>query len=89
MTVTLDLKPEVEARLQAKAAAKGQDLKTYLQLTAEEWANTTENEAAPFWATATPEEWDRAFVAWVESHNDFPALPPEAFTREGLYGERG
>lgn len=44
---------------------------------------------SPFYATATPEEWERAFLEWTESHSaDAPVLPPEAFERESLYEDR-
>jgi hypothetical protein len=40
-------------------------------------------------STLTADAWDQAFVVWVESHNDLPALPPESFERASFYGERG
>jgi hypothetical protein len=42
----------------------------------------------PFYATATPEEWERAFLNWTESHStEILVLPPEAFEREAIYEE--
>lgn len=45
----------------------------------------------PFYDTATPEEWVRAFHEWVETHCglDLPLLSNEAISRESIYGERG
>ena len=44
----------------------------------------------PFYETATPQEWVRAFSEWVESHRDLnlPLLSNEAISRESIYGER-
>ncbi|HZO86989.1 MAG TPA: hypothetical protein VFB38_01520 [Chthonomonadaceae bacterium] len=40
----------------------------------------------PFYETATPEEWERAFLEWTEGHNTLtPLLPSEAFERESIY----
>jgi hypothetical protein len=45
----------------------------------------------PFHETATQEEWERAFDAWVESHRDLmaPVIPLDALRRENLYDDRG
>lgn len=45
----------------------------------------------PFYETATPQEWVKAFREWVESHRgrNFPTLSDEAISRESIYGERG
>ena len=50
-----------------------------------------EPEERPFYETATPQEWIRAFSEWVESHRDLnlPLLSDEAISRESIYGERG
>lgn len=44
-------------------------------------------EELPFYATATPEEWEREFLRWVDSHKDMnlPQLPPEAYERASFY----
>jgi hypothetical protein len=48
-------------------------------------------EERPFYETATPQEWVKAFHEWVESHRDLnlPPLSDEAISRESIYGERG
>ena len=50
-----------------------------------------EPEERPFYETATPQEWIRAFSEWVESHRDLnlSLLSDEAISRESIYGERG
>lgn len=39
-------------------------------------------------AELSPEEWDREFVRWVESHDHLPALPAASFSRESFYEDR-
>lgn len=39
-------------------------------------------------AELSPEEWDREFMRWIESHNDLPALPAASFSRESFYEDR-
>ena len=62
-------------------------------------ANGTEEELAmllpkmppeekPFYETATPEEWNKAFLDWAERHRDLPLLPTSAFSREADYEDR-
>jgi hypothetical protein len=46
---------------------------------------TPEEEALPFWATATPEERARAIIEWAQSHTEGPGLPDEALRRENMY----
>lgn len=50
---------------------------------------TPEDEAKPFWATATPEEWVADFRRWMEqiraSSDNRPPLPDEALHRESMY----
>jgi hypothetical protein len=44
----------------------------------------------PFYETATPQEWVRAFKEWAASHDsNSPCLSDEAISRESIYGERG
>jgi hypothetical protein len=44
----------------------------------------------PFYKTATPEEWAKAFREWAASHD--PTTPPlsdEAISRDSIYEGRG
>jgi hypothetical protein len=86
MTVTLDLKPEVEEKIAAEARARGMSVEDYILRVLEK--ETTNGEAS-FALTATPEEWKKAFLEWVNI--DRPAHPPlsdEAISRESIYRER-
>jgi hypothetical protein len=46
MTITIDIKPEVEAELAAQAAARGMDVKSYAASLLENAAKTTEKPEA-------------------------------------------
>ena len=76
MTVTLNLKPEVEERIVAEAKARGVSVENYI-------LNVLEKEAingeASFALTATPEEWEKAFLEWV--HAERPQHPPYQMKR--------
>jgi len=86
MTVTLDLKPEIEEKIVAEAKARGLSVENYILNVLEK---ETTNGEANFALTATPEEWKKAFLKWI--HAERPAHPPlsdEAISRENIYGER-
>lgn len=86
MTVTLELKPDVEDRVKAEANARGLSVEDYiLNVLERETPNGEEN----FARTASPEEWAKAFHEWI--HTPRPAHPPlsdEAISRESIYRER-
>lgn len=64
MTVTLDLKPEVEEHLKAEAKARGVSVEDYIQQELESKLGTSAaSEAVPY------EEWLRRFNEWVNSHD--------------------
>ncbi len=49
-----------------------------------------EFETKPFYQTATPEEWSRAWREWAASHGPgTPALSEEAVSRDSIYEGRG
>jgi len=51
---------------------------------------STDDQERPFYETATPEEWGKAFREWAESHpRNQPYLSDEAISRESIYGNRG
>ncbi|NJR61739.1 MAG: hypothetical protein HC769_24645 [Cyanobacteria bacterium CRU_2_1] len=88
MTIQVNLKPEIEARLTAQAVAKGISVEQYL----ETWIETnltSEIERSPS-QTENLEEW----VELLETFCNNPALanvPPlsdEAISRESIYRER-
>lgn len=87
MTVTLELKPEVEARIRAKAAERGLAVEEFIQSVIE--IDVNREGERPFHETATPEEWERAFLDWVNTERPrHPPLSDEAISRESIYRER-
>lgn len=83
MTVTIDLRPDVEAGLTALAAEQGVSLAQYLRRVLEEKVR------GPAAAALAPAE--RAAL-WRESVKDLPHTPPlsdEAISRESIYDSRG
>jgi hypothetical protein len=86
MTVTLDLKPEIEARLRAKAEERGLPLEKFLEAVIE--LDVGGENVKPFHETATPEEWEAALNSFIHS----PAFKNISWTvddsRESIYRER-
>jgi hypothetical protein len=84
MTVTLELKPEVEERIAAAAKASGLSLDEFIKLKLEEKYSTPDPNAIPY------EEWLQKFNSWIESHKHIqgPPLSDEAISRESIYRER-
>jgi hypothetical protein len=80
MTITLDIKPEVQAELARQAAAQGSELESYAARLLEEAVHVP--------AAANKLNQDRLENTLREmgqfSHK-IPSLPDEAFTRESLY----
>jgi len=82
MTITLQLKPEIEQRLLAQAQAQGVSLETYV-------AGVVESQVLPGpKRRPTLEEFEADLEAIAEGTDDIPVLPPEALTREAIYGDR-
>ena len=82
MPLTLQLKPEVEARLLARAARQGISVEAMVGNVIEKFiVSPIEVEAE-----ISPQEKALAFVAWARSHTlKAPPLPDEAISRESLY----
>ena len=85
MTVTLELKPEVEEQLEAQARISGLSVKNYLEKRVEEMISGSELQPAK-----TPQERLRLWDQWLSSHDyiQAPALSDEAMSRESIYRER-
>ena len=79
MTVTLKLKPEVEADLTSQARAKGLSLDHYLQVLIEQIAGSFAVQAM------TAEERLEAFEEWADSLNVPKGVSEGAFHRENWY----
>ena len=100
MTIHLDLKPEIEARLIAQAIDKGVSVEQYLQswietnLATETNSSLTELQTdAAIVATSSsePSSSERAerFLNWTKRHaSKVPPLSDESISRESIYRER-
>jgi hypothetical protein len=81
MTVTLDLKPELEAGLIAQAEASGKTLEEYL-------VSMVEGAVPAILKSLQPEQRAAAFEAWSASHRPTAPLSDYAVSREGIYEGR-
>ena len=79
MTVTLKLKPEVEAGLLAQAQASGMTLEEYLLSMVEGAVLLKAQESS------SAEERAAAFEAWSAGHRPTPLLSDYAVSREAMY----
>lgn len=97
MAFTIDLPPELEDNLVAEAARHGVAAQEYaLRLIADQLRYTPANGskgppgAILSYVDAPQDEWERAFLAWVTSHQvSAPPLSDETLRREHLYDDRG
>jgi hypothetical protein len=80
MTLSLELKPDVEARLTAQARARGVPLRAYLQSVLEDLAREGANRPA-----SSLQDLRATLDALVGMGKDLPHLPSSAFTRESIY----
>lgn len=89
MTVTIELKPEIEKRLAEKAKKNGLPIETFIEVFIEDKLEEIESKPKEkfFHETATKEEWLEEFHRWINSHKDknYPVLPDEAYSREHIY----
>ena len=81
--MTLNLNPDVEARLRALARRNGISVEAFLQHIVEE-----KSRPAPREQQLSPEEWASQFEQWANSFPDTPPIPDEALSRENLYPDR-
>lgn len=77
MTMVLNIEPELENRLKSEADRRGLSMDEYVLRLIKRSINPEDS-----YAPLSPEEWVREFEAWVDSHQDWPVLSPEAFERE-------
>jgi hypothetical protein len=82
MTVTIELTPGVQERIQEQAAALGVSLEAYLLSVIEAVAFPAPGERASL------EEFEAAMDAFSEGTETLPVLPEEALSRENIYGHR-
>jgi hypothetical protein len=87
MTVVLELKPEIEARVKALAAAQGMSVEEYIQSFLESLVSLDEESS---YDSLTLEQWAKEFEEWLDGH-DYITAPPvtdEAIGRASIYRER-
>ena len=84
--MTIELEPELAARLKRAAEEMGTDEAAYLARLVENGLKAPQGQEAPSEDALPPDEWIRRCDAWVAG-NDWPALPAEAYDRESFYGE--
>ncbi len=65
MTLTIELKPEIEAQIIERAAAQGVPVKVYLESFIEDRLST--GNGKPFYETATADEWEIALADFTNS----------------------
>ena len=86
MTVTLDLKPEIEEHITAEAKARGLTVEDYIVDVLE---RLTPNDESNFALTASAEDWKKSFLEWANAERPpHPPLSDEAISRESIYRER-
>lgn len=85
MTVTLELKPEVEELLEVQAKESGLSVKDYLEKRVEEMISAGNSRPAK-----TPQERLQFWNEWLKSHDyiQAPPLSDEALSRENIYSGR-
>ena len=87
MTITLDLKPEVEADLMAQAQAAGLSLAQFLSRELEAIAPSAPVQL-PAALTDGSDQWEKELDEWLDSFPQHPVLHEEAFKRENWYPDR-
>ena len=80
MAITLNLPPEVEARLAARARALGLQLNAYVQTLLEEQVATGDSEQ-----TMILEQFEAELDALARGSDKLPHLPAEALTRSSIF----
>jgi hypothetical protein len=84
MTVTLELKPEIESKILEQASIKNLSIENYIQQVLIEHV---EESATKSFDEQTPIERARAWKEWVNSH-DYITAPPADDSRDSIYDER-
>ncbi len=80
MTISIQLEPEVETSLLVRAQAQGMTLDAYVQ------SLIKGSVAAQVPPPMSDEEFEAALDELAEGSENLPILPPEAYTRDGIYG---
>ena len=80
MTITIDLKPEVQEELNRQAAVHGVDVGAYAASLLEEAAQLSSGSK-----TLSRSQLENALRELAQFSHKIPLLPDEAFSRESLY----
>jgi len=82
MSIQIELKPEIEAELKARAQRNGLPVGQYVQRILEQHVP-----GQPVESAMTPEERAKAFQDWVDSfpYRRSAPLSDDAISREGFY----
>ena len=80
MTITVDIRPEVQAELARQAAARGHALEAYATRLLEEAAHVPAGTSQ-----LNRDRLETTLREMAQFSHKIPALPDEAFTRESLY----
>ena len=81
MTITINIKPETEAELARQAEIHGMDVPAYAATILERATKPVE----PPSTDRSIEEFEKSLDRIAQFSDKIPALPDEAFTREGIY----
>ena len=87
MAITLDLKPEVEAGLLARAQAAGLSLAEFLSRELEAIAPAAPD-GLPALLPGGSGHWEKELDEWLDSFPQRPVLHEAAFKREDWYPDR-
>ncbi|MEN6450374.1 MAG: hypothetical protein ABFC96_07785 [Thermoguttaceae bacterium] len=80
MTIHIQLEPEVETSLLTNAHSRGMTLDAYVRAIVEDAA--AKRQPPPM----SDEEFEAGLDELAEGSESLPVLPPEAYTRESIYG---
>ncbi len=76
--MSLNVNPDIEARLIALAQSSGVSVEKFLLHVVEEKSGHFQSQRL------TPEQWAEQFEAWADSFTEAAPIPAETLTRENL-----
>lgn len=85
--MTLHLRADIAAGLEALANAQGLSVEDYLKQLVERELSLNGPEATPH-RRLSAEEWAHQFEEWADSFPEVPPIPDEALSRNNLYPDR-
>jgi hypothetical protein len=80
MTITINIKPEIEAELARQAQVRGMDVTPYAASLLEDAAKRSQ----PPVDDHSLEEFEKSLDRMAQFSDKIPALPDEAFSRESI-----